>query len=101
MNYILIIPLTVFLAAAQPPEYQEPFSIYAGEDPIDAYYAPAICFSDWDGDGLQDLIVGHCNSGMDGTIDLYLNSGFPDSPVFTYSTIMQADGSDIVLSEGG
>lgn len=101
MNYTLIIPLSVFLAAAQPPAFQESFNIYAGGNPIEVYFAPAICFSDWDGDGLQDLIIGHCNSGMDGTIDLYLNSGFSDSPVFTYSTVMQADGLDIVLPEGG
>ncbi len=101
MNYTLIIPLSVSLAAAQPPAFQEPFNIYAGGNPIEVYFAPAICFSDWDGDGLQDIMVGHCNSGMGGTIDLYLNSGFPDSPVFTYSTIMQADGMDIVLPAGG
>jgi hypothetical protein len=101
MKWFFIVPFTVLIAAAQPPVFNEPFSIYADGVPVEVYYSPAVCFSDWDGDGLQDLMVGHCNSGMGGTIDLYLNSGFPDSPVFTYSTIMQADGSDIVLPAGG
>ncbi len=96
---VLFLAVTVSFAVA--PSYQIPFDIHAGGEPISVYYAPAVCVEDWDGDGLRDLIIGHCNQNWDGTIDLYINSGTPDSPVFTYLTEMQADGDIIQLDHGG
>lgn len=96
---VLFLAVTACFAVA--PSYQNPFDIHAGGEPVTVYYAPAVCMEDWNGDGMRDLIVGHCNQNWDGTIDLYLNSGTADSPVFTYFTEMQADGDTIQLDDGG
>lgn len=102
MSIVLpVLFLAVPASFAVAPSYQIPFDIHAGGEPITVYYAPAVCIEDWDGDGLRDLIVGHCNQSFDGSIDLFLNSGTADSPVFTYFTEMQADGVTIQLAAGG
>jgi hypothetical protein len=50
------------------------------------------CVADWNGDGLEDLIVGYRYADK---IAVYLNSGSASSPVFTSLVNLQADGVDL------
>jgi hypothetical protein len=51
--------------------------------------APVV--NDWNGDGMNDLLVGH----MDGKIEIYLNqSSDASSPVFSTSTYLQVGGGE-------
>ncbi len=51
---------------------------------------------DWDGDGLQDLVIG----GLDGLMRVYLNSGAPGAPVFLSETALQAGAANLVVPSG-
>lgn len=77
-------------------------TLYANGTELDVGYVSSATFADWDGDGLNDLIVGSMVSSSTsflniGYLTLFPNSGTPDSPVFTYSISMQADGEVIEL----
>ncbi len=77
-------------------------TLYANGIELDVGYVSSATFADWDGDGLNDLIVGpmvSCSTSYlnIGYLTLFPNSGTPDSPVFTYSIPMQADGEIIEL----
>jgi hypothetical protein len=76
--------------------------VYANGSELDVMYVSSATFADWDGDGLKDLIVGSMVDTVmaaqyAGHLTLFSNSGTNDSPVFTYSTAMQADGMEIAL----
>ena len=45
---------------------------------------------DWNGDGKKDLLVGNYT----GTIQVYLNEGADESPLFNSSTLLQVGGAD-------
>jgi hypothetical protein len=70
--------------------------------PIDVgtYSDPLV--TDWDQDGLKDLIVGQFSEGApdEGKIRFYPNTGTNQSPVFISYSYLQADGSDIVCPSG-
>ncbi len=59
----------------------------AGHDlDVGQYATPEV--TDWNGDGLRDLLVG----GGEGTIGLFINEGSPSTPVFnTYNQVMEGD----------
>jgi len=64
--------------AAQSPELAEPFALKAGDEVINVdigHAAPALC--DWDGDGLDDLLVGQFG---DGKLRIYRNVGTAEAP---------------------
>ena len=75
--------------------------VFADGIPLDAGTVSSATVADWNGDGLPDLVVGSLvdmGGGWNaGKLSLFLNSGVIDSPVYTYSTYMQADGEDIEL----
>ena len=52
---------------------------------------------DWNGDGLNDLVIGQFTQGK---VRFYPNSGTNQSPVFTTFAYLQADGADITCSYG-
>lgn len=56
------------------------------------------CFTDWDGDGLTDLLTGYWNDG--GNIRLYVNHGTEDTPVYDSWSDLKADGSLLKVSAG-
>ena len=88
----------LFFSAAVALDYQTPARINANGTPIElgiGHANPLV--TDWDGDGLKDLMVGQFSSAK---IRYYINSGSNEAPVFTTFTYLQADGSDISLSSG-
>jgi hypothetical protein len=52
---------------------------------------------DWDHDGVKDLMVGSYTGGY---IYYYHNTGTNANPVFPSRVLMQADGSNIVVTYG-
>jgi len=86
------------MAMGATPDFQTPFKVEANSSPIylsDDHANPLI--TDWNGDGLKDLIVGQFTYGR---LRYYQNIGTNSSPVFGSYSYMQADGSTISVSYG-
>lgn len=98
---MLRIVATVFLLAALAygalPQFAAPFKIQANGSDLTVSLISDPFMVDWDGDGLNDLIVGQFTEGK---IRFYPNSGTNESPVFTAYTYLQADGVDITTTYG-
>lgn len=73
-------------------------AITAGGVGIDLGSYAIPCVADWNGDGCKDLLVGYRD---DDKIALFLNSGTDNDPVFTQSSRLQADGTDIQVPGSG
>ncbi|GEM_PF-449883 len=77
-------------------DFGPPIQIMVGSEPLDAGHVITCTMTDWDGDGLEDLLVGSLAEDT-GKVSLYLNSGVPGAPLFTGFSYLQADGIDIQL----
>ena len=85
------------MAYAAVPQFAAPFIVQAdGSDLVVSLISDPFMV-DWDGDGLNDLIVGQFTEGK---IRFYPNSGTNQEPVFTGFTYLQADGVDITTTYG-
>lgn len=94
----VLLLLMVSLAISATLDYQSPFKVNANGSPITLSLGHANpLITDWNGDGLKDLIVGQFSGAK---LRYYENSGTNAAPVFTEFTYMQSDGSDISLSSG-
>jgi len=58
--------------------------------------ATAVAASDWNGDGLVDLIIGN----IDGAVFFSPNTGVTSKPMFGKPQVIQANGAAIIASEG-
>ncbi len=61
--------------------------------------SPAPCFTDWNEDGITDLLAAvYLGDGdsKDAAIQLYLNNGTNLTPDYNYSQNLKSSGSDIV-----
>lgn len=92
---LLVIPAAP--AGAAPPVFYPPVFVESSGDRIDVGSHSSPCVTDWDGDGLKDLILGQFDFGM---IRFYPNVGTNDSPLFEGYTLMCADGEPILLPYG-
>ncbi len=80
-------------------ELAAPFRVKAGESFIDVEVGHAApLFTDFDGDGLEDLLVGEfgsdTGSGDKGKLRVYRNVGTKGEPRFTEHKLFQAEGAD-------
>ena len=90
--------LTCFVQGQPAPELDEPFRIMAGDEPISVdmgYAAP--CYTDFDGDGIRDLLVGQFD---DGKLRIYRNTGTDAQPGFSEFFYFQAAGADATVPVG-
>jgi len=96
---LLFVLLTVLisLAMADPPVYQSFLYMECAGSRIDVGYYGAPCITDWNGDGLKDMILGQFTSGR---IRFYANENTNGSPVFNSYSMLKADGSNITLPSG-
>ncbi|NOQ21885.1 MAG: hypothetical protein GQ565_04435 [Candidatus Aegiribacteria sp.] len=83
---------------AQVPTYENYQYVYADGSQITLPIGNASpLVTDWNSDGKKDLLLGRFSNG---NILLYTNTGTNDSPVLTYTGLLQAGGSNISLSSG-
>jgi len=91
---LVLVPAAVLATC---PSYGPPVMLWAGGSQVDVGYYGAPCVTDWDGDGVQDLILGVFSYG---NIRFYGNSNTNDSPVFTTFENLKADATPITLPYG-
>ena len=87
--------LSQSITSGDPPSFEPGVRIKDGNGDIGAgtmvmYSAPHVV--DWNDDGNKDLLIGIF---LGGNVLLYLNEGTNNSPAFTTSSKIQADGNDL------
>lgn len=99
MWMILLMGLIVTAGSgAAEPTFHTGVKLEAGGEPIDVKVGHLVpCVADWNGDGNKDLLVGQFSQG---SIQLYLNEGSHEKPVFSTGKIMEAAGKPIRLDAG-
>lgn len=97
MRYMTLLFLIPLLSFADLPLFKEPVIIQADGVILDIGVISDPFMIDWDGDGLNDLLVGQFYPGK---VCFYKNIGTSGNPVFTFSNYLQADGVDIAVSAG-
>lgn len=88
------------MAAAQP-AFGPAIEVESADGPVVVDHFASPCMADWDGDGLDDLIVTEgysLSSNCLGRFRLYINQGQPGAPVFEGYSFMEADGERIELT---
>ena len=98
---LLVLLFALSLALPQTPLFEDGGTIKCAGNEINVGHG-CPCVVDWDGDGLQDLLIGqfYDDDGNYGKIRLYLNSGTNTAPALTSYTFLKAGGSDISVSTG-
>lgn len=83
---VLLFLLLVRVGVAAPPSFDS-IQTVSLQGNFPAHADPAILFTDWDGDGLKDLLAavyhGDGNSSLT-RVQFYKNEGSKKSPSFTY-----------------
>jgi len=76
-------------------EEQDPVEV--GGRPIDVGYNSAPCVTDWNADGLPDLVVGSL-SAVPAAVFLFIDEGSPYSPVYVQTDTVLCQGAPIQLT---
>jgi hypothetical protein len=98
MKYFVPLLVLACTVAATPPMFDDYVLVYANGNPIQVSGGHADpCMKDWDGDGVQDLLVGQYSGG---NIRFYRNVGTNSAPEFTTFEYLYADGSIISMPYG-
>lgn len=108
MRKTLLIPLVAAMAAAtqvqaKSPELEQPFAVQSGGEILnigEAGHAQPL-FTDWDGDGLKDLLVGQFGyQESAGAVRVYKNVGSATSPKYDGFTYIEANGKTNLVPTG-
>jgi len=95
MLFLLVISMAVI---AEAPDYNSSIYIRADGSRITIEYGYASpLVTDWNKDGLKDLLVGKYSLGK---IEVFYNTGSDSSPVLEYQGLLQAGGSDLAVPWG-
>lgn len=78
------------------PVYKDPTPVLQTQAALDAGSLPSFSVTDWDGDGVEDIIVGN----SEGFILLYKNIGSNEEPEFLPEKRIRAAGKDIHIQAG-
>jgi hypothetical protein len=98
MRFIIPVFILACTVAATPPMFNDYTLVYANGSPIQVTSGHADpCVKDWNGDGLQDLLLGQYGGG---NIRFYANGGSVGSPSFTSFEYLKADGVVISMPYG-
>ncbi|MCK5132363.1 MAG: hypothetical protein KAR40_09470 [Candidatus Sabulitectum sp.] len=95
MLFLFVVAVAVF---AQAPDYSTFLYVYADGARIDlpnGYASPLV--TDWDNDGDKDLLIGRFAGG---NIMFFANSGTNDSPILSYTGLLQAGGGNLSVPSG-
>ncbi len=88
----------VLLCGVSSAGFREGVKLEADDKPIDVEIGHLVpCVTDWNDDGLKDMIVGQFSGGK---IRLYLNQGADNAPKFKNFTYLEAGGKQISLPAG-
>lgn len=89
---------TLLLSAAAAVEFEEPFKVMVGDNPIDVPVGHAAPFMhDITGNGLPDLLVGQFGQGR---VRLLPNVGSPGEPRFSEWSYLEAGGKPAAIRAG-
>lgn len=94
---LIILVLAVGLSLAAAPNYDPFYLLQEGTTNIDCGYYGAPCVTDWNNDGMKDLVFGIFTSG---NIWYFQNENTNADPVFSSHSVLQADGVNITLPYG-
>ena len=97
MKTFLAMIFLVSMASSEVPGFLEPTQISADGGLLDIGLMAEPFMVDWDGDGLNDLLVGQFSPGK---VSFFKNVGTNTVPVFEFQNFLQADGVDISVSAG-
>jgi len=97
MRTLVLLLCAAGLVLGEVPGFHSPVQIQADGALLDVGVISDPFMTDWDGDGLHDLLVGQFYPGK---VRLYRNVGTNAVPVFQFQGYLQADGSDIEVSAG-
>lgn len=89
---------SLLLALTPAPELAKPFIVTAANGPISVeigHSAPYLY--DWNGDGMNDLLVGQFGNGK---LRVYLNKGSKAAPKFTDFFYAKAGAGDLSVPAG-
>jgi len=99
----VLVNLLTLLLTSQAPLFGECMPVYYQGDTLDIGYCAAPLLTDWNQDGLIDIILG-CRfptspfSGPCGCMFYFPNMGSPSTPLFDCYAMMTADGVTLSTS---
>ena len=98
MLRILLAVLALAVCVPAQTEFEKPFKVMAGEEAVDVPVGHAApFFVDFDGDGLEDLLVGQFGKGR---LRIYKNVGKAGAPAFETFVLFKAGGDVVKVPSG-
>jgi hypothetical protein len=94
----MVVLFFVTLATAQLPQFEFQGKLECNGQEITDISWPSSCVTDWDGDGLKDLIIGEFSPN--GKVRFYKNIATNTAPEFESYSYIKANGVDIKLTTG-
>ena len=76
-------------------------TIPAGSSTVQATACAVPAMADWNGDGVNDLLVGDKTDATTGKVRVYLNQGTNTAPVFSTFTYAQTTTGDLTVAATG
>jgi len=99
MKYCIAIVLVfVTMSVAQLPKFALQGKLKCNGQDITDISWPSSCVTDWDGDGLKDLLIGEF--APNAKVRFYKNTGTNKAPEFKSYAYIKANGEDIKLTSG-